>query len=1612
MSASKQFPGERGSFFSIEASSDKLQGTSETERFQERLREITQGERKDTGRIKRLLQLGAEWLEVEGGYLSEIDPVEGAYEITATGGPDPPVSTGETADLSSTYCRAVIAEGEALAIENAPEQGWGKDPAYETFGLSTYLGAKVVVEDKLRGTVCFAEERPREEPFDESDAAALALIAWAIEEELEKSLRANLSGKERVPRKGEGQSERASRPVRLPYEALFEQSPDMVAVYDLGGSLLATNHRLREQTGFGADTLAQMGISDLDETVGPDAVPWRELKRGEQRRIEGRYRRADGTAFPVEVTLRRLELKGAGRVVATARSISHRKRRARQLDAIVSNTSNPIYIKDREGRYQFVNEGASALFDEEPAEVIGKSDEDLFDPESAADIRAEDKRVMETAETLKKEAVRYVDGTEHVYLDNKYPYRDEEGVIVGVVGISRDITRRKGQQRKLRDAKDLLETTFDSLQEAVVVVDGSKREIILCNGATEEIFGYEKEELIGAGTKKLHVDSEAYEDFGEVSERALEEDGVFRGEYRMRRKDGRVIETEHTVTPLRGEKWPSGAVSVVRDVTERNERERRLRAIFNQTYQFTGLLETDGTLIEANDTALEFGGLEEEDVLGKPVWETDWFDVGEKTKERLRESVRRSAEGEFIRYEMEVEGAEERRIIDFSLRPIEGKDGEVTLIIPEGRDITERKRAEEALREQEAQLRGLANSLPGPIFQFFARPGGTYGLHFVSEQAEELLGISADPDGFFERFRERIPTFHREAFEKSVGRAVDEEKPWRQELPFDRPDGERIWLLGASSPHQRDGETVFNGVLLDITDRREARQALRKERDRFVTLFENLPSPVVRGEPDESGRLRILGVNAAFESTFGLSREEANGEDIQTLIVPPEEKASADSIRRRLLAGERVDREVRREAADGLRDFRVQVTLREESGEPVEGYAIYTDITRRKKRERKLAEQRALLEAQAESTIDGILAVSEEREVAFYNERFLDIWEVPENVLPEDPVDEPLEQVFLKHATDLINDPEAFRREVQRLYDDPEQESRDLIHLTDGRWVDRYSAPIVGEDEPGEGKAHFGRLWIFRDVTDREERRRKIEALYSATDRLLRAENREDVGTAIAELIRGTLGYPGVTVRFAREGTLVPAHVSLETDDFMSERPPVDITAENKVAEAFREGETIVRDDLNEISDIHDHGKARSGAVVPIHEHGTIGVTGRETGAPDAADLRLIEIVAAHAIGVLDRIEHEESLRESERRFRKLFEEAPVGMARVSRDGKLLETNEAFRRILGYEAEALRGRHFETLTYEEDIGKARAEFEDLIAGGRPRYTIEKRYRRGNGEVFWARLTASLFQHEGETQVIGMVEDIDDQKRYEEGLRKAKEAAEEANRMKSAFLANMSHEIRTPLTSIIGFAEAIGEEIGDEEGTAGRFARLIESSGHRLMETLDGVLNLSKLEGGAMDVSLGPVNVAREVEAMAEELGPQTERAGVDLRVETTGEPVWAEADEQALQIAMRNLVSNGIKYAGKEGTVTVRAYEEEKAVALEVEDDGIGIETEEVERLFEPFRQESEGRARAYEGTGIGLTVTKKAVGQMGGSIDVDTEKGRGSRFTVWLPRAEGEEEG
>jgi signal transduction histidine kinase len=340
---------------------------------------------------------------------------------------------------------------------------------------------------------------------------------------------------------------------------------------------------------------------------------------------------------------------------------------------------------------------------------------------------------------------------------------------------------------------------------------------------------------------------------------------------------------------------------------------------------------------------------------------------------------------------------------------------------------------------------------------------------------------------------------------------------------------------------------------------------------------------------------------------------------------------------------------------------------------------------------------------------------------------------------------------------------------------------------------------------------------------------------------------------------------------------------------------------------------------------------------------------------------------------------------------------------------------------------------------EGEVARIRGTIQDIT----DRKEREEALRAAKEETERSRKEAEEARQESEEARQEAEEARQEAEEAKEEAEEARREAEEASRLKSALLANMSHEIRTPLTSIIGFAEMLGREAAGlelpEESPLPGYASTIERSGKRLLETLNGVLNLSKLQAGQMEMESGPVDLPEQARLAAEELRPEAEEKGIGLELETGGGPTdgkanptaaeegpaLAEADEGGVQIVLRNLLSNAIKYTD-EGGVTVRTYQdtyrededqedgdqedghpqEDSWAVLEVEDTGIGMDPEVAEGLFEPFRQASEGLSREYEGTGIGLAVTREAVAQMGGSVEVDTQKGQGTCMTVRLPLA------
>jgi signal transduction histidine kinase len=246
----------------------------------------------------------------------------------------------------------------------------------------------------------------------------------------------------------------------------------------------------------------------------------------------------------------------------------------------------------------------------------------------------------------------------------------------------------------------------------------------------------------------------------------------------------------------------------------------------------------------------------------------------------------------------------------------------------------------------------------------------------------------------------------------------------------------------------------------------------------------------------------------------------------------------------------------------------------------------------------------------------------------------------------------------------------------------------------------------------------------------------------------------------------------------------------------------------------------------------------------------------------------------------------------------------------------------------------------------------------------------------------------------------LLDEVTEQKEREETLRTAKKKAEEASQLKSAILANMKHEVRTPLTSILSFAGILKKQVADQNE---RYVELVLRGGERLQETLDSVLRLSELETGSVDLHRERVNLGVVADTTVELLRPQAE--DIMLVTDLPDAPVVGLWDEDALFRITENLLENALKFTPEGGRVDVRVQETEHDAVLEIEDTGIGIREEDLDYIFEAFRQVDQGPKREYEGSGLGLSIVKKLIDALDGSIDVQSAPNQGSCFTVCLPK-------
>ena len=762
---------------------------------------------------------------------------------------------------------------------------------------------------------------------------------------------------------------------------------------------------------------------------------------------------------------------------------------------------------------------------------------------------------------------------------------------------------------------------------------------------------------------------------------------------------------------------------------------------------------------------------------------------------------------------------------------------------------------------------------------------GGWELDVTSGQmswTQELYRLMAVPHRYKPDRSSAVEFYAPEAqpiFQSALDHCIEEGQSFELELPLINNHGTRRWVRTRGKAHVENGTTTrVTGMVHDITGRKEMERKVQESEKRLrrAQRIAHLGNWERDLETDtllcSSELLRIFGWREGANVTY----------DAFLRSIHPDDRGKVRKARTDAISGETpLDVEYRVERGGGKhRVVHERGKVFRKQGHPVRLSGTVLDITDRKEMEQEVRESRmALAEAQkiAETGHLTIDLIDDTVDLTDESSRLLGL-----DVDTTHQVDDLLRMVHPEDRNEV-------RHAFARMQHEPVHELEYRIETDSSvRWMRERGRPI--KDETGKTEKIFG---VLTDVTalkkrarERRERETKIEALYAATSRLLQASSRSEVAALIEELILNTFGYPISSVQLLDEDQLLPVRVSPQMRKLSPEPPSQPVDANTPTSRAYRSGETVVIDHLDEDALNHGHGPIQSWASIPLGRRGVLSIGALEVDGIKSFDIRVLEILSTNATVVLERIERE--------------------------------------------------------------------------------------------------------HE---------------------LRQAKETAERANELKSAFLANMSHEIRTPLTSIIGFAEAIGDDVPSNSTSSAdhenilRFASLIEKSGRRLLDTLNSVLDFSQLEAGALQLNRQHMDLTEEIEETTALYQPHAAEADIDLSTEMGGDLPDVYADPEALRRVLRNLLSNAVKFTGTGGSISVRARERDGSVAIEVRDTGIGIDSDFVPHLFDAFEQESTGNKRTHEGSGLGLAVAKRLVNLMQGSIDVQTEKGEGTCFTIQLPK-------
>jgi PAS domain S-box-containing protein len=1034
------------------------------------------------------------------------------------------------------------------------------------------------------------------------------------------------------------------------------------------------------------------------------------------------------------------------------------------------------------------------------------------------------------------------------------------------------------------------------------------------------------------------------------------------------KKDGSTFPVESSIraAELEGQKFHQ---SIIRDITERKRAaealcasEVRYRRLFETAKDGILILDAEtGMVVDVNPFLVERLGFSHEQFLGKEVWELGFFKdiiANHANFEELQQE-------EYIRYEdkpLKTAGGQQ---IDVEFVSNVYQVNHHKVIQCNIRDITERKRAEQALRASEERFRIAAETANDVVYEWDLKQSVQW-----PGKIDEMLGY--EPGEFPRTLDGWATSVHPEDMERTMAAVhahLEGRAPYMAEYRVRRKDGVYAWWSArGAAARTSDGKPVrWIGSITDITERKRAEEALRQSERLYRGIGESIDYGVWVCAPDG----RNIYASESFLKLVGITQEQCSNFGWANVLHPEDAERTIAAWKECVRTGGTWDIEHRFRGVDGKWHAVLArgVPVRDEQGQITCWAGINLDITERKQAAEALRASEVRYRRLFEAARDGVLILDAETGMVvdvnpfligllgYSRESFLgkEVWELG----------------FFK---DIFANQDHFAELQQKEY--IRYEDRPL-ETADGRRIDVEfvsNVYLVNHEKVIQCN--------IRDITERRRAGKALQALSSRQEAILAA-------------------VPGIIMEVDTHKVYAWANqagLAFFGDDVIG-----------KEAACYFEGEQATYQSVQPLFDGHQDliyveswqrrkdGEKRLLAWwcrVLKDENGN--VTGALSSAHDITEQRRAT----------------EALRESEEKFKCVFENSNAGMS-ITRPSGELQVNQAFCDLLGYSPAELRHQQWQALTHPEDLEPTQWMVDGLLAGKQDSARLTKRYLHKNGSVVWADVSTSLRRDEAGQPLyfIAIVTDFTARQRAEEEVRRLNQTLEQrvrdrtaqleaANQELEAFSYSVSHDLRAPLRAIDGFTNILVEDYAqglDEEGQ--RTLGIIRGEAKRMGELIDDLLAFSRMSREAIqsvEVDMGAV-----AQAMFDECAAQAPGRKLEFKLQPLPS---AHGDQAMLRQVLANLLANAIKFTRYKAPaeIEIGGRVEGGEHVYYVKDNGVGFDIRYAHKLFGVFqRLHTEAE---FEGTGVGLALVQRVIHRHGGRVWAEGKVNEGATFFFTLP--------